>query len=77
MEEITCDFCGHESSNTKQTESAEGTILNLCKVCWSTHAGNMATYPQYYNSDIIYVMRMLAWCTNEIINEIRKLRKEL
>lgn len=45
----------------------------LCEVCESTVSGNVHEYPTMYkNTEII---KMIAWCVNFIVKEIRMLKQ--
>ena len=70
-----CDSCGYETDNltTYRDYPAEEKV-RLCNVCASTKAGNAQQYPnQYPNRD---VLEMIAYTTNMILDEIKKLNKQ-
>lgn len=69
-----CECCGFETNDVKRVSSeppADVQECDLCMVCRNTRAGNGYIYRGHYG-DAFLVMRMLAWCTNAIIKEIRK-----
>lgn len=67
-----CDFCGYE---TKELETIEAPVTgnkgNVCKICFSTSAGNALIYPNQYDNK--EVMKQISFVGNMILDEIKKL----
>lgn len=77
IEPEECDSCGYPGKDLqeydgriKKGKGLEFEKAILCQICASTLIGNMHNYPNQY--EYAPLGKALAYCTNLIINEIRK-----
>jgi len=73
VSDFQCASCEFQTTNlhvvNDRSEDGRNT-RTLCDICYSTHAGNAIRYPSQYRESR-EIMKMLAYCTNVIL-EARK-----
>lgn len=70
-----CDFCGYETTELEFIEAPfTGNNGHVCKLCFSTFAGNALIYPNQYDNK--EVMMQISFVGNTILAEIKKLSEK-
>lgn len=67
---FSCDHEGRVREYPHMDYQQKGRTVSLCELCAKTLAGNAACYPTAYPDAA--VMRLIAQCTNMILDAIKK-----